>query len=126
MELSFVDKNNQILQQTAVINRYRKMIDDLNTKLKDCEGTRLTRRPSICEKYSNDDFFSSTPEKLVRQSSMWSNSSACEEWNTISKKNISFAINLSEARSSPKQLNTKKYIEIRRVSSIEPVFLKKS
>ena len=81
-----------------------------------------TSRPSIFDKSPAEEMFSPTPDRIVRQLSLGSNSSACDEWNTITKKNISFSINLSESKSSPKHMSSRKYIEIRRVSSIEPVF----
>ena len=97
------------------------MINELQSKVKDGDKGEL-RGLSSFEWSSPVDPLSPSPVKYFKQSSLVSNSPEPDEWSSSSRRNITFGSHLVDGRNSPRLLNIRKYIEIRRISSVEPAF----
>lgn len=85
------------------------MINEMNSKTKGSESKELSRRTSIVDGFQADDFFfdSHNGDSPIRNSSFHSNSFEKEDWTTISRKKISFGVNLNDGRQSPKMQGSK-------------------
>jgi hypothetical protein len=114
-----------MVNQNGIIKRYRKMINELNSKLKEKVHNSVTQSPSRLDDIPQNEVLLDSPSianSPMKQSFRRSSTLGMEDelTSTIQQSKLRFSLNVLEPISITNKYSFKKFIEIRRVNSIEP------